>query len=588
MEQKNIFLVNHVGYPCTAVKKLVYLGSAEEFTVYRLRDLVLSPVYTGKLTYHSGGEILHAKAGDFSSVMEPGIYRIATKEGNSRCFIIDDRVYEPIARLAAEFFTWQRCNSDFGWHGNCHTQDSIRLKNGEIRFLGKGHHQSSDLRKWTYGTSLGMVGYAEYALREKPLWDHGIRTEEMKHSADYFLSLIMDDGALIDCTWVPEGYNEEKMRGVGFGNQNFPWHSPRMYFESPCPEAGHWNAIRELALVALNLGEKDPEYAGKCLEGAKKIWNYLEGPGKKLNGYKIPVFPPLGHDGIEKYFKGFYEESALRHGSRAAAAQTLYRVTKEEVYYHASKESLRKLAALKVGGNTIDNPAAACYYESGEAEGLANNYIYFFCTTIPQAYAGAIELWPDDKETAFWLESARNIADQLTEVTQRNPFGRSPGSWYIEGNDVFETPGCFSFSTNEKPAFQKFQIGTARPQGEEKAVWYDYNSFCFNLDLLANGVFLAKMGRLTNNPRYREAAQRQLDWILGLNPFDASNVEGVGYNHPHRGIFGEFFPPVPQIPGGVYTGITEESFSMEAQGYDCEYDMPMAGWLLYLLAELVK
>jgi hypothetical protein len=119
-------------------------------------------------------------------------------------------------------------------------------------------------------------------------------------------------------------------------------------------------------------------------------------------------------------------------------------------------------------------------------------------------------------------------------------------------------------------------------------VIYDYNSFCFNLDLLANASFLVRMNRLISDAKLGEVAQRQLDWILGVNPFDASNMEGVGYNHPHRGIFGEFFPPVPQIPGGVYTGITDTSFRMEAQGYDCEYDMPMVGWLLYLLSVLQK
>ena len=62
------------------------------------------------------------------------------------------------------------------------------------------------------------------------------------------------------------------------------------------------------------------------------------------------------------------------------------------------------------------------------------------------------------------------------------------------------------------------------------------------------------------------------------------NEWGLGYNNPHRGVFGEFFPPVPQIPGGVYTGITEHAFLEEAFGLECEYDLPETTWFMHLLA----
>ncbi|MCX6970164.1 MAG: hypothetical protein NTV93_08430 [Verrucomicrobia bacterium] len=83
-----------------------------------------------------------------------------------------------------------------------------------------------------------------------------------------------------------------------------------------------------------------------------------------------------------------------------------------------------------------------------------------------------------------------------------------------------------------------------------------------------------------------DIAQSQLDWILGVNPFDSSSVEAVGYNQPHRGLFGEFFPCIPQIPGAVSTGISPHSFDPKGFGLDNEYDMPMAGWMMWLLSEM--
>jgi hypothetical protein len=96
---------------------------------------------------------------------------------------------------------------------------------------------------------------------------------------------------------------------------------------------------------------------------------------------------------------------------------------------------------------------------------------------------------------------------------------------------------------------------------------------------------LYRAAAITGKDAFRHVAQRQLDWILGCNPFDASAVEGVGYNQPHRGFYGEFFPPTPQIPGAVSTGITAGSFTPAGYGFANEYDMPIVGGVLRLLAD---
>ena len=110
--------------------------------------------------------------------------------------------------------------------------------------------------------------------------------------------------------------------------------------------------------------------------------------------------------------------------------------------------------------------------------------------------------------------------------------------------------------------------------------------YCYNLDIEALGIFFKKASKLLGQKKYEEIAYSQLDWLLGVNRFDASNINGVGYNVPHRGIYGEFFPPVPQIPGGVCIGYTDECFDEEKSGMRNEYDSPMVGWLLYLISEL--
>lgn len=573
------FLINHVGYMPNASKRLVYTGEADSFTVCRFQDLIFTPVLEAPLQADASHEWFQAKVGDFSAVTEPGIYRISTSEGNSRCFIINENVYDTAARVMTGFFTWQRCSDKKGWNGVCHTDDSIQLENGEKRDLTGGHHQSSDLRKWIWGTSMGMAGYMKWALLEKPEWDDGIVEEEIWHAAKYYLSLITDEGWLIDCVWVPESYDGSG-HGTGYGNYVQSWEN-RRYYASPAPEPGHWWVIQSLALAARRLS--DPEKSARCLEGAKHVFKYMCSLHNGHAVYTLPELPPLGHDGMHKFFGGFYEDSAQQLACKANAAMELWQTEPLDEYREIAKQALRKLSGIRITGE--DNDAAGSYWEGSRRKCLSDNNFYFHNTSVPMSFVNALELWKDDPDAEIWMENAKEIAARHECISRRNPFGRIPATWFAEGHNAFAEPGCFSFSEENKNEGRKdYTAGFADDGAEKLPVHYAYYGECYNLNLIAGAVFLAKLHKFTGEPRYKALMQRQLDWIMGANMYDASSIEAVGYNQPHRGIFGEFFPPVPQIPGAICTGLADDSFTEVAFGFDCEYDMPMVGWGLYLLA----
>ena len=60
----------------------------------------------------------------------------------------------------------------------------------------------------------------------------------------------------------------------------------------------------------------------------------------------------------------------------------------------------------------------------------------------------------------------------------------------------------------------------------------------------------------------------QLNWILGLNPFDASMLQGTGHNNPTYGFFGTF--EYTNAPGGIVNGITS-GFNNED---DIDFNLP--------------
>lgn len=111
-----------------------------------------------------------------------------------------------------------------------------------------------------------------------------------------------------------------------------------------------------------------------------------------------------------------------------------------------------------------------------------------------------------------------------------------------------------------------------------------------NANLASAGVGLLKAAALLGDGELAALAQRQLDWILGVNPFDASTVTGVGRNQPPRMVASEFVPPTPAIPGGVMNGIGGTRHDLPYLGpgeyHTTEYWTPMVGTTMWLVAEL--
>ncbi len=112
--------------------------------------------------------------------------------------------------------------------------------------------------------------------------------------------------------------------------------------------------------------------------------------------------------------------------------------------------------------------------------------------------------------------------------------------------------------------------------------------FGVNHEILGASLFLSLAAKVLGDRRCLEVAGRQIGWILGVSPFDMSTVEGIGYDQTERLISAEFFPPPPQIPGGMMVGIIGDKADEPLQrgSASCEYDIPPMSLLMWLLGEL--
>jgi hypothetical protein len=108
------------------------------------------------------------------------------------------------------------------------------------------------------------------------------------------------------------------------------------------------------------------------------------------------------------------------------------------------------------------------------------------------------------------------------------------------------------------------------PHNTEVAPWWQGENA--RLASLATAARLA-VRRYPEDPEFqrqlRSFAANQLDWILGLNPFDSSMMNGVGRNNPQYLFFDSW--EFTNAPGGISNGITAGFKDEEGIDYNLTY-----------------
>ena len=561
-----VILVNHVGFPPNAAKHCVIPAPPKkEFTVHQLKDTKWTQVFAGELV-EGGNELEPGWVGDFSAVKDDGIYQVRCGSLKSRAFTVHAGVYDVPMRSLFNYFTWARCgDTTKNCTGPCHLDDGNLVGVGHRDFSG-GYHQSSDLRKLPWGLNLGLMGLVKFGGLQQPHWDKGSIAEEVRWGCDYYQKLVRDDGGMFDSISIPLGWG------------------PRDYYPSDPPAPALWNNIRHQAMAAEYFKDRDAAYAAKCRQTAESLWRYMTSDKRPKGKYVAPALPQLPFWASSGRFAAFYDGSAQDLAHRIGAATMLHRLTQDAALLDDAARCASQLVALQLA-------ESACFWEGPEGDRFASKSpgLWPFCAdgTIGIRLAELIVAAPEHKDTVQWRATIKRMADQMVALSHRNAWGLTPSQFLM-----LDAPAAIA-----KPAAVtsegRYPLGRVKDRAtgpKERIIAYNYRPRLYNMNITDAALFLNRAAEITGDKSYRVVAQRQLDWVMGCNPFDASAIEGVGYNQPLRGLFGEFFPPTPQIPGAVNIGLEYRSFDPNQYG-NCganEYDMPEVGNVLWLMAELAK
>jgi len=560
-------LVNQVGYVPQAGKTFVTKGIINaKFDVINLETQKVA--FTGSIKPNPG-DFGEYSVGDFTSLTQEGHYYIKSDTLRSYPFAISKTVYQKPMNLIIGYFSLQRCGpSTTGYLAPCHLDDGIRSDNGKHQDVTGGWHDASDLRKWVDATVFGMIGLGKtYELEDEKNKNKDAILDELKWGNLYFLKMQEPQGYVM--SFIGGGLKENADNNrwtdseigpdggtLGFIKPNAGKASANLYIfgnnddrviqTRPLGMVGQYNFITSEALMARITKAKDASYSQKCLQAAINCFDWCTKNSKGVNAGTI--------------------------GASIQASVEMYKTTKKDIYKNFAVDQASQLKKLQ--SNNLDGVIGGFFFTSASNQEpykqISNGCIEFI------SMCDLINTFPNHADVSSWKEIITNYANQyLLLMSQKNSFGIVPY-------------GLFSKQD---------------PGGNRKVGNYWYRYFMqpelswwvgINANLASAGVGLIKASSILNDPKLKALGQKQLDWIIGVNPFNSSTIISVGYNQPRRFLNGnEFIPATPVLPGAVMNGLggskdDQPNLILENNFQQSEYWTPMVAYTIWLMAEISK
>ncbi|HVU99471.1 MAG TPA: redoxin domain-containing protein [Puia sp.] len=562
-------LVNQVGYEQTKAKRaIIQTNTRESIASFKLIDDSTGKlVYTGKPVY--SGPVAKWKnwqyyTVDFSTIKKPGVYRVtATIAGQavtSYPFAIGRNVLEKFTLSdILYYFKGQRsaglidqADSHLPLPAAAHnpaapTKDTLDLHGGWYDATGDYGIHLSHLSFSSYFNpqQVPMVLYS--LLKTQELLTNRTGTDyrqflrriadEANYGADYLVRLQAPGGSFYRSIGAPgaakaakdrvispeqKSYRIKVSKDSSWGGENNAdtWRSYQSSFRS-----GGGMAIAALAMASMT-GIPGEFSNARYLKSAEDAFAFLDSNNASMT-----------NDGKENIVDDY---CAL------AAATELYKATRADKYREAAEKRANRLTSRLTSWNkytgywradNVDRP----FFHPSDAGLPVVSLLYYY----PYA-TGATQ-------TAIKAAVHRSLEHELAITHEvNNPFGYSR---QLVQDTLGHRRSSFFF-----------------PHGSEASPWWQGEDA--RLGSMAAAARLA-IPLFAGDPRLVDSLETfsldQLNWILGLNPYNASMLQGTGHNNPAYAFFGTF--EYTNAPGGIVNGITSGLGNEDDIDFNLSYAM---------------
>lgn len=548
--------LNHLGFRPKIGRKVLVVRVTDSTPPkeFFLRDIGFSHFqFTRPLTL-TRGDLGPCLTADFTDLEREAIYQINVGDEHCVPFFIRENVWRRTLPKVVGYYRYQRCGVDVpGVHPICHLDDARRRDTGEhVNEVG-GWHDAGDLRKWMDVTMLNGIALLNL-VRNIPNPQPGDPTheqvlDEVRHGNRYFLKMQDTDGRI----W------HDTAGGVNGDNSDNHWTDNIVgtpddrYINTRKTEEIAATFVTLQALVSQLYSPSDPAYAALCLRAGTRAWD-----GSARCG------------------------STLAVAWWALAACELYRATQQPRY---------RSEALRLGGDLMALQAKTFGAGQREVRGywtenehpsedppLRPYYNVVFPAMPAYALLELYDIFQDAEDRPKWIDAVRMHLDEyVLPMSQRNPYRIIPSGLFV-GQPTAET---------YRPLAGRLTYRYFMPV--RKGFWWlGINSHLGNYALLAARFAVLERDRPRGVKEYIDLAYRQLEWIMGANPFGATLMTGEGMRnpYPHSRFVG-------LIPGGIMNGIAgnaeDEPVLDQAYAIDWrtnEYWSPHVAYYLWSVSSL--
>jgi hypothetical protein len=537
-------LVNHLGFNCGARKAVVVRGTAGGN--FELRDMsAMNPAGMGEReTYRTMlSGVLHRVdsalgtycVGDFSSWSEPGIYQVVLPATGERSyqFAICDGAFGWLPGTFLRFIhNWRSGLFEGPMRGPSHMDDARRSDDGRMEDVAGGWYDAGDTRRWTVHSNLPALAFLhahdslpwQYADWERtdPGWSPWLL--EARWGLDFMLKM-QDRRTGMFYEDVAGGGDARKRKGMTWWYENhagcYADNSENHFTDNregsgdertlrvQYNPIGQFTSVAILARAAQALGPLDAVRSRRCAEAAELGWRLGLHPDPAC--VEDPSLDFAGWTSVRSW--RCIAALELHLGRRLAWADVAAAVEGVLENFHPSLGFWRNQAGGDEPYRGILHSAqpviALCHVARATADAGLRARIVAVLRACMERY-----VFPLAAQSPFGI---------LPFGAYRTPVGR--GDLYRPWRDGYTFR---FFMPEDSPMHINHGLG---------GHWTSW----------AHGLALASS--VLEEPRCADLAWRQLDWLLGCNPFNSSLVSGVGFNNPmpHSRFLGTF-------PGGFCNG----------------------------------
>lgn len=504
--------LSNTGYQLGTTKSAIASG-------LRARDFQLlqngSPVFTGRVA-NTKTRLGNFQLLDFSSYNKRGTYTLRIGSVTTRPFVIAPPADAWTESLLAtlNFFYGNRCGYHVpGVHNEDHKDWFATLGDQKVSMSG-GWHDAGDLSQGIINT--GEATYAMFDLADR-------LSARRNDGSDDRLRVRLLEEARWGLDWVmrvrlPGGYKAYFSSHNLWTNNIVGDADDRSREMKNNPNANYIAAAAE-AKAYNTLKDSDPELAARALALAKEDWEYA------INGVE---------NASTRTTSAFAASQMELAGIGITASLELFKATGNLEYAHKAQQLaeviLESQQRAPVGNGRGWN---GFFYTAPNRDTLFHQYHRANDQAPIVALVQLLETFPTHQSSQRWRDAIQLHLDfQKRGAAENAPWNVLPAYVYRVDDDVKEVPDSGALHNATREAYRaQVKAGLSLGGG-----WY-LRSFPVWFARRGNyGVLLSQTKALSIAGRYLrdssalDLAHKQLQWVMGRNPFTQSTMYGVGFD----------------------------------------------------------